>query len=187
MSRNLVLTLTIFVLSTIAISKASAVPFDTFALNVTYCNCLPAGSTIGGTISLTQGTNGMDFDVQLRAPLDLQFTTAFSAFTFASTGVTPMSLIVHTTNFGYSSSAIGTASQDGAGKNFTGLIDWTGGTGGSSLTNFQTLGGTGGNKNIDFSATVSPTAGTVPEPTSVLLLGTVLAFVGRILKSRLTT
>src|SRR5258708_6286243 len=137
MPRNLVLALTIFVLSTIAIPKASAVPFDTFALNVTYCNCLPAGSTVGGTVSLTQGTNGMDFDVKLRAPLDLQFTTAFSAFAFSSTGVTPMSLIVHTTNFGYSTSAIGTASQDAAGKNFTGLIDWTARTRGSSLTHFQ--------------------------------------------------
>lgn len=185
MPRKLVLARLVSVLSTIAIPKASAIPVDIFALNVTYCNCLPVGSTLGGTVSLTQGTNGMGFDVELRAPLDLQFTTVFSAFSFASSGVTPMFLIVHTTNFGYSTSEIGAASQDGAGKNLTGLIDWMGGAGGISLTNFETFGGTGGNNKIDFTATVSPTVGTVPEPTSVLLLGIVLAFVRRVLKSRL--
>jgi len=184
MPRNLILALLVFVLSTIAMPKASAIPFDTFALNVTYCNCLPIGSTIGGTVTLSQGTTGMDFDVELSAPLDLPFTTVFSAFSFASTGVTPVALIVRTTNFGYSTNTIGTATEYGAGKSFTGLIDWMGGTGGSSLTNFGTLGGNW-NKNIDFTATVSPAVGTVPEPTPVLLLGTVLAFVGRVLKSRL--
>jgi len=235
MHRNLLLVLMALALATIAIPTASAASVPpVFDLNDIYCNCLPAGSSNGGTVTLSAPASGeVDFAVQLASPLNFHDTTAFDAFAFnflSTTGLTISNVTVTTQNFKYTTTASGSGSMDGAGHSFNEFIDFTGtaGTGGNTgvtllqfkvfgtgigLSNFEVLNG----NNNDFAASVSATtvsgctgvigggnganestpqastgnasgvncSGTVPEPTSVLLLGPALAFVGKFLKRRI--
>src|SRR6266851_2828546 len=127
MSRNLILALMVLVLSTIAIPKASAVSVPpVFDLNNIFCNCLPAGSTDGGTVTLTQvSTTDVKFDVKLSSLLDFHFTNGFDgAFAFDYIGTAPISASFTTLHFLYSTTTNG--KMDGAGQNYTQLINWDG-------------------------------------------------------------
>lgn len=161
-------------LATVGVSTASAASTPpTFDLNKIYCNCLPSGSSDGGTVTLTQGTNAVSFDVILSSPLNFHSTNAFDAFAFnftTTTGQTISSVTGLTPGFTYATTASGSGSMDGAGHSFNEFIDFTGtaGTGGNTgitelqftvngsgltLANFETLNG----NNVDFAAAVSST------------------------------
>ena len=228
MIRNFVIAGAVVALGVALAPTASA---DTFNLNDIYCNCLPAGSTAGGTVAVTVvDANDVKFDITLGSGLNFHNTNGFDAFAFTYQGAGTLSITGATSGFALYTTAQGNGSMDGAGHSYTDYIDCLACakvTGVSELvftvhsttaitpTTFEVV--ASGNNN-DFAAAVTQTAvsgctgvvgggngtgnstpqastghtgsgslcgGAVPEPTSVLLLGTVLAIAGKFLKSRL--
>ena len=70
-------------LSLLTASKASA---DQFTLNDIYCNCLPAGTTNGGTVTLNDAGNDVQFIIDLNDLLNFHYSNAFDLFAFNYSG-----------------------------------------------------------------------------------------------------
>jgi len=139
-TRKLFWALAVLTIVAVGIPSASA---DTFDLNMIYCNCLPSGSSDGGTVTLTNengtatSTTDVQFDVKLNSSLDLHFSNAFDAFAFDYTGASTIGVSFGTANFAYNNPPIGASGSDGAGHNYFGSIDFTGtpGTGNDTGVN----------------------------------------------------
>jgi hypothetical protein len=166
-------------LSLLTASDASA---DTFALNDIYCNCLPAGSTNGGTVTLTDAGNDVQFIIDLNDLLNFHYSNAFDLFAFNYSGAFAESTFGITTalpsGWSLSTTPLGNASMAAAGNNFDLFISCascTGQGGGISgvnvLTftlhssagnldpsNFETVVGDTGTNNNNFAASVTQTS-----------------------------
>jgi VPDSG-CTERM motif len=162
----------------IAVPKASA---DVFSLNDIYCNCLPAGSTDGGTVTLDDfsGSN-LQFTVDLNNLLNFHYTNAFDLFAFNFSGTGSLQLVSISgdgSTTGWTLDTSGDIKMDGAGQHYEfGLIcsscSATGGISGVNLITFTlssttglnldesmfetTIGGAGTNNNY-FAASVTRT------------------------------
>jgi hypothetical protein len=168
-------------LSLVAVPKASA---TTFQLNDIYCNCLPAGSTNGGTVDVTASGGNLTFVVNLNDLLNFHYSNAFDLFGFNYDGPGTLSLVgpivtqaangssVSSSGWGLTQTAKSGA-QDGAGNSFNWFIDCascSGGGGGISGVNILTFTISSSGKslvlgdvailsgnNVDFSAAVTRT------------------------------
>jgi len=166
-------------LSLLTASKASA---DSFTLNDIYCNCLPAGTSNGGTVTLNDAGNDVQFIVDLNDLLNFHYSNAFDLFAFNYSGTFAESTFSITSalpsGWSLSTTPIGNASMAGAGKDFDLYISCascTGQGGGISGVNvltftlhssagnldpiqFETVVGDTGTNNNDFAASVTQTA-----------------------------
>jgi VPDSG-CTERM motif len=153
----------------VAVPKASA---DTITLNLNdiYCNCLPTGSTDGGTVTLTTNADGsVTFDVDLSNSLLYHDTNAFALFAFNYTGSDALTLDSisqsgWTLVLGTNQDPTG-VKMDGAGQaytygivcascsNFTGVNEFTFTVSGDSTLTLAMFETTGSNNN-DFAAAV---------------------------------
>jgi hypothetical protein len=105
-------------ISLLIVPRASA---DTFDLNDIYCNCLPAGSADGGTVTLTDLGADIHFEVNLNDLLNFHYNNAFDLFAFNYSGSfaessfsisgAPLHWDIYTT-------AINNSSMNGAGKDY---------------------------------------------------------------------
>jgi hypothetical protein len=164
-------------LSLIAVPKASA---DQFNLNDIYCNCLPAGSTAGGTVDITLSGGDVTFVVDLNDLLNFHYSNAFDLFAFNYGGTnleSSFSITGAPSGWQLFTTAIGSGSMDGAGHDYDLFIrcptcSATGGisgvnvltftlhsTGPNALTlaNFETVTGDTGTNNNNFAASVTRT------------------------------
>ena len=157
-----------------AAPQASA---DTFQLNDIYCNCLPAGSTDGGSVTLTQVGNNVQFVVDLNDLLNFHLTNAFDLFAFnygGSYAESTFSVSGLPSGWALYTSPQGSGSMDGAGKNYDMFLycptcSATGGVSGVNsvtfllsssggaltLANFETRVGDTGSSNNNFAASVT--------------------------------
>ena len=166
-------------LSLLTASKASA---DSFTLNDIYCNCLPAGTSNGGTVTLNDAGNDVQFIIDLNDLLNFHYSNAFDLFAFNYSGTFAESTFSITSalpsGWSLSTTPIGNASMAGAGKDFDLYISCascTGQGGGISGVNvltftlhssagnldpiqFETVVGDTGTNNNDFAASVTQTA-----------------------------
>src|SRR5258708_26346763 len=115
-----------FGMAALVTAVAPTASADIFNLNQIFCNCLPAGSSAGGTVTLTGSTDRVDFEVVLNPLLDFHFTNPFNAFAFSYVPGVAITVTSDTTNFAADTTAK-VASMDGAGMSFTNFLDWTGG------------------------------------------------------------
>jgi hypothetical protein len=169
----------VLALSVFTASEAAA---DTFNLNDIYCNCLPAGSSAGGIVTLNDAGNDVQFIIDLNDLLNFHYSNAFDLFAFNYSGTFAESTFSITSALpsGWSLSTIplGNASMAAAGKDFDLFISCatcTGQGGGISginlLTftlhssagnldpiNFETVVGDTGSNNNNFAASVTQTA-----------------------------
>jgi len=167
------------VFSVLTASQAAA---DTFNLNDIYCNCLPGGSSAGGTVTLNDAGNDVQFIVDLNDLLNFHYSNAFDLFAFNYAGAFPESSFSITTalpaGWSLSTNPLGNASMAAAGKDFDLFISCascTGQGGGISgvnvLTftlhstagnldpiNFETVVGDSGTNNNNFAASVTQTS-----------------------------
>jgi hypothetical protein len=156
--------------SFVAVPKASADTI-TFNLNDIYCNCLSAGDSNGGTVTLTTNANGsITFDVSLSNALLYHDTNAFALFAFNYTNAGGALTLDSISQSGWTL-VLGTdqnptgVKMDGAGQaytygivcnscaNFTGVNEFTftvSGTSTLTLAMFETK----GTNNNDFAAAV---------------------------------
>ena len=161
-------------LSLIAVPSASA---DSFDLNIINCNCLPAGTSNGGTVSLTLSGGDVVFVVDLADGLNFHKTNAFDLFAFNYGGAFPeasFSILNQTAGLVLNTSPIGNGSMNGAGHDFdlfincpacasnlTGLNVITfqlhSSSGALTLANFETVVGDSGSNNADFAAAIART------------------------------
>jgi hypothetical protein len=120
--RRLVLTGSMVLgLSLIAVPKASALVFQ---LNDIYCNCLPAGSTAGGTVTLANvDADSVMFTVDLNDLLNFHNTNGFDAFAFSYSGTGTLSATGLPAGWALFSTAQGSGSMDGAGHSYEFYID----------------------------------------------------------------
>jgi hypothetical protein len=166
-------------LSLLTASEASA---DTFTLNDIYCNCLPAGSTNGGTVEVTDLGSDVQFRIDLNDLLNFHYSNAFDLFAFNYSGTFSESTFSITSalpsGWSLSTTPLGNASMAAAGKDFDLFISCascTGQGGGISgvnvLTftlhssagnldpiNFETVVGDTGTNTNNFGASVTQTA-----------------------------
>lgn len=119
------ITAVVAILTFVSVPKASA---DSFSLNVINCNCLPSGSSDGGSVQLTlQGNGEVQVVVTLDSGLDFHDTNSFDDFAFDNSGG---AVTLDTTGAGatagltLSTTPTGTASMDGAGKSFQEFVDF---------------------------------------------------------------
>jgi hypothetical protein len=164
-------------LSLLTTSQASAGTFD---LNDVYCNCLPSGSSDGGTVTLNDLGDSVEFNVDLSDSLNFHYTNAFDLFAFNYSGAfaeSSFSITGAPSGWVLLTEPTGNASMNGAGKDFDLYIncpDCTGQGGGISGVNvlmftlsssagpldlaaFETTIGDGGTNNNNFAATVTQT------------------------------
>jgi hypothetical protein len=100
------------------VPQASA---DTFNLNDIYCNCLPAGSTDGGTVTLTDLGADIQFIVNLNDLLNFHYNNAFDLFAFNYSGAfaeSSFSITGAPAGWNIFTTAINNSSMNGAGKNY---------------------------------------------------------------------
>lgn len=166
-------------LSLLTASEASA---DSFTLNDIYCNCLPAGSTNGGLVTINDAGNDVQFIIDLNDLLNFHYSNAFDLFAFDYSGSFAESTFSITSALpsGWSlfTAPIGNASMAAAGKDFDLYISCascTGQGGGISGVNlltftlhssagnldpiqFETVVGDTGSNNNNFAASVTQTA-----------------------------
>jgi hypothetical protein len=105
-------------LSLLVVPRASA---DTFDLNDIYCNCLPAGSTNGGTVTLTDLGTDIQFTVDLNDVLNFHYSNAFDLFAFNYSGSfaeSTFSISGQPAGWDLYTTAINNSSMNGAGKNY---------------------------------------------------------------------
>ena len=157
MRRLLVAVGVVMALSLYAAPKASA---DTFDLNNINCNCLPAGTTSAGSVTVIDNGATLSFTVDLIAGLNFHFTNAFDLFAFNYDGGGTLSLVgaIGTPNGGSNTDLVlfgpgAVAGMDGAGQSFNYSIDrncqppncgFTGGNSGiNTLTFTIAVGGAG--------------------------------------------
>jgi protein with PEP-CTERM/exosortase system signal len=159
-------------LGLIAVPKASA---DTFDLNVINCNCLPAGSSAGGSVSLILSGGDVIFTVDLNDTLNFHKSNAFDLFGFNYGGAfaeASLSIYNQTAGLVLNTAPVGSGSMNGAGHDFdlfincpscasnlTGLnvITFTihSTSGALTLANFETITGDTGANNADFAAAIA--------------------------------
>jgi hypothetical protein len=100
------------------VPQASA---DTFNLNDIYCNCLPAGSTDGGTVTLIDQGADIQFTVNLNDLLNFHYTNAFDLFAFNYSGTfaeSSFSITGAPAGWNIFTTAINNSSMNGAGKEY---------------------------------------------------------------------
>lgn len=105
-------------LSLLIVPRASA---DTFDLNDIYCNCLPAGSTNGGTVTLTDLGTDIQFTVDLNDLLNFHYNNAFDLFAFNYSGSfaeSSFSITGAPAGWDIYTTAINNSSMNGAGKDY---------------------------------------------------------------------
>jgi hypothetical protein len=105
-------------LSLFAAPQASA---DVFDLNDIYCNCLPSGSSAGGTVTLTDLGADIQFVVDLNDLLNFHYTTAFDLFAFnysGSAAESSFSITGAPAGWALFTTAVNNSSMNGAGKDF---------------------------------------------------------------------
>jgi hypothetical protein len=105
-------------LSLLVVPQASA---DTFDLNDIYCNCLPAGSTDGGTVTLTDLGADIQFIVNLNDLLNFHYSNAFDLFAFNYSGAfaeSSFSITGAPSGWNIFTTAINNSSMNGAGKDY---------------------------------------------------------------------
>ena len=168
----------VLVLSVFTASEAGA---DTFNLNDIYCNCLPAGSSAGGTVTITDLGSTIQFVVDLNDLLNFHYSNAFDLFAFNYSGAfaeSTFSISGQPAGWSLVTSPNGTASMNGAGQDYDLFITCllcTGQGGGISgvntltfilsssagaldLASFETTVGDGGTNNNNFAASVTQTS-----------------------------
>lgn len=148
MRRLLVTSAIVLGLGLVAVPKASAAVFD---LNNINCNCLPAGATSAGTVTVIDNGATLTFTVDLIAALNFHFTNAFDLFAFNYDGGGTLSLVGAITTTGGNNTGLflfgpgAVTGMDGAGGSFNYSIDRTcnppncGFTGGVSGINVLTF------------------------------------------------
>jgi len=105
-------------MSLLMVPRASA---DTFDLNDIYCNCLPAGSTDGGTVTLTDLGADVQFIVNLSDLLNFHFNNAFDLFAFNYSGAfaeSSFSITGAPAGWDIFTTPINNSSMNGAGKDY---------------------------------------------------------------------
>jgi hypothetical protein len=166
-------------LNLLVASQASA---DTFTLNDIYCNCLPAGTTNGGTVTINDAGNDVQFIIDLNDLLNFHYSNAFDLFAFNYSGSFAESTFSITSalpaGWSLSTTPLGNASMAAAGKDFDlylSCASCTGQGGGISGVNqltftlhstagnldpvqFETVVGDTGTNNNDFAASVTQIA-----------------------------
>ena len=131
-------------LSLLVVPRASA---DTFNLNDIYCNCLPAGSTDGGTVTLNDLGADIQFIVDLNDLLNFHYSNAFDLFAFNYSGSfaeSSFSITGAPTGWNLYTTAINNSSMNGAGKDYDLFVrcetaDCTSQSGGISGVNVLTF------------------------------------------------
>lgn len=159
-------------LAIFALAPAAHATFQTtYDLNVDYCTTGCLGGGLGGTVTLTQGTDAVTVTVALN-PVDFHFTTAFDAFAFDISGTPTIAVSGLPSNFGLVATTAGSLHEDGAGF-FQYAVDITSGSkfSGVSSLSFTVLAAglttddfhllsTGGSPSAYFSAAVYNTQDT---------------------------
>jgi len=105
-------------LSLLIVPRASA---DTFDLNDVYCNCLPAGSSDGGTVTLTDLGADVQFTVNLNDLLNFHYNNAFDLFAFNYSGAfaeSSFSVTGQPAGWNLYTTPINNSSMNGAGKDY---------------------------------------------------------------------
>jgi protein with PEP-CTERM/exosortase system signal len=129
-------------LSLLAAGEASAATFD---LNDIYCNCLPAGSTTGGTVTLNDLGSDIQFIVDLNDSLNFHYTNAFDLFAFNYSGnfaESSFSISGAPAEWDLYTTPVGNASMNGAGKDYDLYVrceDVSCSSGGGGISGVNTL------------------------------------------------